>query len=136
MGSICPCLSPAEEQDEAQLREIAIGKDIDNRKSELIYVLYHIIYMYKESKFAVVKLIHSSGKFSLRSTQPVQTLFLFKSIWIHPQRSQGCQKMCQDPLNMPFEVWCANIAPERHKLRKTVRIGKKMSKITCFLRHF
>ena len=66
MGSICPCLSPAEEQDEAQLREIAIGKDIDNRKSELIYVLY-IIYMYKESKFAVVKLIHSSGKFSLRS---------------------------------------------------------------------
>ena len=49
-------------------------------------------------------------------TQPVWTLFLFKSIWIHPQRSQGCQKMRQDPLNMPFEVWCANIAPERHKL--------------------
>ena len=33
-------------------------------------------------------------------------------IWIHPQGSQGCQKMCQDPLNMPFEVWCANIAPK------------------------
>ena len=31
-------------------------------------------------------------------------------IWIHPQGSQGCQKMRQDPLNMPFEVWCANIA--------------------------
>ena len=38
------------------------------------------------------------------------------AIWICPQGSQGCQKMRQDPLNMPFEVWCANIAPERHKL--------------------
>ena len=26
-----------------------------------------------------------------------------------PQRSQGCQKMRQDPLNMPVEVWCAKI---------------------------
>ena len=26
-------------------------------------------------------------------TQPVQTLFLFKSIWIRPQGSQGCQKI-------------------------------------------
>ena len=45
-------------------------------------------------------------------TQPVRTLFLFKSIWICPQRSQGYQKMRQDPLNMLFEVWCANIAPK------------------------
>ena len=52
------------------------------------------------------------------------------------QGSQGGQKMGQDPLNMPFEVWCANIAPERHKLQKTIKIGKKMSKNTCFLRHF
>ena len=41
----------------------------------------------------------------------------------------------QDPLNMPFEIWCANIAPERHKLRKTVKIGKKMSKNTCFFKY-
>ena len=27
-----------------------------------------------------------------------------------PQGSQGCQKMRQDSLNMPFEVYCANIA--------------------------
>ena len=66
-------------------------------------------------------------------TQPVWTLFLFKSIWIRPQRSQGCQKMRQDPLNMPFEFWYANIAPERHKLIKTIKIEEKMSKITCFL---
>jgi hypothetical protein len=25
----------------------------------------------------------------------------------HPQGSQGCQKMRQDQLNMPVEVWCA-----------------------------
>ena len=66
-------------------------------------------------------------------TQPVWTLFLFKSIWIRPQGSQGCQKMRQDPLNMPFEVWCANIAPERHKLRKIVKIGKKCQKTPVFL---
>ena len=29
-----------------------------------------------------------------------------------PQESQGCQKMRQDPLNMPVEVWCAKIAPK------------------------
>jgi hypothetical protein len=29
---------------------------------------------------------------------------------IRPQVSQGCQKMRQDPLNMPVEVWCAKIA--------------------------
>jgi hypothetical protein len=27
-----------------------------------------------------------------------------------PQGCQGCQKMRQDPLNMPFEIWCAKIA--------------------------
>ena len=54
-------------------------------------------------------------------TQPVRTLFLFKSIWIRPQRSQGCQKMRQDPLNMPFEVWCANIAPKLKNIQKSLR---------------
>ena len=74
--------------------------------------------------------------FCYRITQPVQMLFLFKSIWIRPQGSQGCQKMRQDPLNMPFEVWCANIAPERHKLRKTVKIEKKCQKNLVFLEYF
>ena len=69
-------------------------------------------------------------------TQPVWTLFLFKSIWIRPQGSQGCQKMRQDLLNMPFEVWCANIAPERHKLRKIVKIGKKCQKTPVFIDFF
>ena len=29
-----------------------------------------------------------------------------------PPGSLGCQKMHQDPLNMPLKVWCANIAPK------------------------
>ena len=37
---------------------------------------------------------------------------LIFAIWIHPRGSQGCQKMRQDLLNMPFEVWCTNIAPK------------------------
>ena len=45
-------------------------------------------------------------------TQPVWTLFLFKSILTRSQRSQGCQKMRLDPLNVPVEVWCAKIAPK------------------------
>ena len=35
-----------------------------------------------------------------------------------PQGSQGCQKMRQDPLNIPVEVWCAKIAPRLKNIRK------------------
>ena len=37
------------------------------------------------------------------------------------QGSQGGQKMGQDPLNMPFEVWCANIAPKLKNIWKCLR---------------
>ena len=40
---------------------------------------------------------------------------------MHPQGSQGCQKMRQDPLNMPVEVWCAKIAPKLKNIRKYLR---------------
>ena len=42
-------------------------------------------------------------------------------IWIRPQGSQGCQKMRQGPLNTPFEVWCANIAPKLKNIQITSR---------------
>ena len=29
--------------------------------------------------------------------------------------------MRQDPLNMPFEVWCANIAPKLKNIQKSLR---------------
>ena len=63
MGSICPCLSPGEDLDEEQKREIAIGKDIDNRKFELMYQYV----LHKESKFAGVKLIQTGCLITLRS---------------------------------------------------------------------
>ena len=64
------------------------------------------------------------------------TKTLIPSIWIRPQGSQGCQKMHQDPLNMPFEVWCANIALERHKFWKIIKIRKKCQKTPVFLDFF
>ena len=35
---------------------------------------------------------------------------LVTPLWMRPQGSQGYQQMRQDPLNMPHEVWRANIA--------------------------
>ena len=49
------------------------------------------------------------------------TKTLISSIWIRPQRPQGCQEKRQDPLNMPFEVWCAKIAPKLKNIRKSLR---------------
>ena len=40
---------------------------------------------------------------------------------IRSQRSQGCQKMHQDPLNMPVEVCCAKIAPKLRNIQKSPR---------------
>ena len=39
----------------------------------------------------------------------------------YPQGFQGCQTMRQDPLNMPYEVWCANIAPKLKNIWKSLR---------------
>ena len=48
--------------------------------------------------------------------------------------SQGWQKMHQDPLNTPFEVWCTKIAP---KLKNTVfpRIVSALEKFPQHLLH-
>ena len=46
---------------------------------------------------------------------------LIYSIWICPQGSLQCQKMRQGPLNTPFEVWCANIAPKLKNIQNTLR---------------
>ena len=46
---------------------------------------------------------------------------LIYSIRIRPQGSLGCQKMCKGPLNMPFEVWWANIAPKLKNIQNTLK---------------
>ena len=49
------------------------------------------------------------------------TKTLIYSIWIRPQGSLGCQKMRQGPLNTPFEVWSAKIAPKLKNIQKCPR---------------
>ena len=79
MGSICPCLSPAEELDEEQLREIAIGKDIDSRKSELIYLPYA---RHHNPRFVYFSPIFEGQKRFLRSFfRKILTLYRVK-VWI------------------------------------------------------
>ena len=46
---------------------------------------------------------------------------LVSTLLTRPQGSQGCQKMRQDPLNMPVEVWCAKIAPKLKNIWKSLR---------------
>ena len=46
---------------------------------------------------------------------------LVSPLLTRPQGSQGCQKMRQDPLNMPVEVWCAKIAPKLKNIWKSLR---------------
>ena len=45
---------------------------------------------------------------------------LVSPLWMRLQGSQGCQKMRQDPLNMPCEVWCANIALKLKNIWKSL----------------
>jgi hypothetical protein len=49
------------------------------------------------------------------------TKTLIYTLWIRPQGFLGCQKMCLGPLNTPFEVWSANIAPKLKNIRNTLR---------------
>jgi hypothetical protein len=46
---------------------------------------------------------------------------LISPLLIRPQESKGCQKMRQDPLNMPVEVWFAKIAPKLKNIQKGLR---------------
>ena len=70
-----------------------------------------------------------------KSTVAVWTQKQFIPLLTHPQGSQGCQKMHQDPLNSNLEVWCANMDPKLKKLQKTVKIETKLSKIMQFRVH-
>ena len=67
------------------------------------------------------------------STQPVWTLFLFKSIWTRSQGSQGCQKI-RFFLQIKLLSFWARIAPKRHKLRKMSWNFVKLHKIKHMLK--
>ena len=46
---------------------------------------------------------------------------LVSPLLMRPKGSQGYQKMSQDPLNMPSEVWCATIAPSLKNIQKSLK---------------
>jgi hypothetical protein len=46
---------------------------------------------------------------------------LVSPLLTRPQGSQGCQKLRQDPLNMPVEVWGAKIATKLKNIRNSLR---------------
>jgi hypothetical protein len=46
---------------------------------------------------------------------------LVSPLLMRSQGSQWCQKMRQDPLNMPVEVGCTKIAPKLKNIRKSLR---------------
>ena len=51
----------------------------------------------------------------------INTKTFIYSIWIRPQGSLGCQKVRQDPLKMPVEVWRAKIALKLKNIWKSPR---------------
>ena len=54
----------------------------------------------------------------------------------HTPRSPMSVKKSDFFLQIKVLSSCAKIAPKRHKLQKSSKLKKKMSKKTCFLRHF
>ena len=68
---------------------------------------------------------HKSEKFTRRRHRhkiiKTNLKTLVSPLLIRPQGSHGCQKMRQDPLNMPGEVWCAKIAPKLKNIEKSPR---------------
>ena len=58
---------------------------------------------------------------------------LISPLLTRSQGCQGCLKMPQDLLNMPYEVWCAKIPPKRHKLQKSSKLNKNCQKTPVFL---
>ena len=58
-------------------------------------------------------------------THPVGTLFLFKSIWICPQGSQGWQKIGFFFSKIKLLSFWTNIVPKRHKLFDEKKCKKK-----------
>ena len=69
-------------------------------------------------------------------TQPVWTLFLFKSIWTRSQGSRVSKN--QIFLQIKLLSFCPRIAPKRHKLQKIIKIEKKKKcqKTLVFLEDF
>ena len=56
-----------------------------------------------------------------REKSKTNTKKLISPLLTRPQGCQGCPKIPQDPVNMPFEAWCAKIGPKLKNIRKCLR---------------
>ena len=92
---------------------------------------FHIFFIQRDKKMATRQPKNTKKTFFVcfwaYVTQPVWTLFLFKSIWMCSQGSQGCQKS-DFFLQIKLLSSCAKIEPGLRKLQKTVKIETKSSK--------
>jgi hypothetical protein len=92
---------------------VAIRTDKNSFFNDLDYKAEIGQHFHKSEKSARWRHPHKIIKTNLKT--------LVSPLLTRPQGSQGCQKMRQDPLNMPVEVWCAKIAPKLKNIRKSLR---------------
>ena len=86
------------------------------------YIIFLSLKPIKVSSVFILNYLKKSCRGRHRSEiSKTNTKTLIFSIWIRPQGSQGRQKMRQGPLNTPFEVWSANIAPKLKSIWNTLR---------------
>jgi hypothetical protein len=83
---------------------VAISADKNTFFNDLDYKADIGQHFHKSKKSARWRHRHKIIKTNLKT--------LVSPLLTRPQGFQGCQKMRQDPLNMPVEVWCAKIAPK------------------------
>ena len=83
---------------------VAISSDKNTFFNDLDYKADIGQHFHKSEKSARRRHRHKIIKTNLKT--------LVSPLLTRPQGSQGCQKMRQDPLNMPVEIWCAKIAPK------------------------
>ena len=64
-------------------------------------------------------------------TVAVWTEIFFSPLLTRPQGSQGCQKMCLNPLSLNLEIWCANMEPKPNFKKPASKLNKKIIKKPC-----
>ena len=93
-------------------------------QKEVTFYKIHSLY-YKPAKvtsdFILNYLKKVIGGATTQKNLKTNTKTLISYIWICPQRPKGCRKKLQDPINTPFEVWCAKIALKLKNIGKTLR---------------
>jgi hypothetical protein len=92
---------------------VAIRTDKNNFFNDFAYKADIGQHFHKSEKSARLCHHHKIIKTNLKT--------LVSPLLTRPQGSQGCQKMCQDLLNMPVEIWCAKIAPKLKNIQKSLR---------------